>query len=97
MAIIFTHSLATNALPRFNSTETLDPTAVPKKSTQRETFPVTGLTTDMKPLVRAASLEAGLTILSADVPAVDTLALDFMNPTNAAIDPALQAFDITAF
>jgi hypothetical protein len=97
MAVIFTHSLSTNALPRFNSSEILDPTSVPKKSTQRETFSVTGLTTDMKPLVRAASLEAGLTILSVDVPAIDTLAIDFINPTNAPIDPASQTFEITAF
>jgi hypothetical protein len=97
MAIIFTHSLATGALPQFDSAEVLDPTTVPKKSTQRETFSVTGLTTAMKPLVRAPALESGLTILSADVPAVDTLAIDFINPTNAPIDPASQTFEITAF
>lgn len=97
MAVVSTYSLSAEALPRFNQVKKLNPSSVPNNSVQRDSFTVSGLTTDMKPLVRAPALETGLFIMDVFVSAADKLDLIFINPTNASINPSNQDFEITAF
>jgi hypothetical protein len=103
MAVTGTYPISVPASPRFNQTVTLDPANIPTYVNQTESFDTTddpnlaGLTTDMKPLVKAPSLEAGLFIIGARVPAADTLEIDFQNFSGGAVDPASQTFEVTAF
>ena len=96
MAVIATFTVFADAA-LFSQDATLDPTTVPKRSVQVETYTVSGLTTDMKLIVTAPSLEAGLFIIDARVLAVDSLELKFWNSTNANINPASQTFSIKGF
>jgi hypothetical protein len=96
MAVIGTFPVFADAA-LFTTAASLDPTTVPKRAVQVETFPVTGLTTDMQLIVDAPALEAGLFLIGAEVSATDTLKLTFWNSKNMNINPALQTFNIKAF
>jgi len=96
MAVIGTFPVFADAA-LFIATPTLDPTTVPKKAIQVETFAVAGLDTTMRLIVDAPSLEAGLFLIGAEVSAADTLKLTFWNSTNGNINPAAQIFAIKGF
>lgn len=96
MAVIATYTVAAEAAV-FDQTVTLDPTAVPKKAVQVETFSVPGLTTTMQLIVSAPALEAALFIVGARVSATDTLELSIWNTGATNINPASQSFVIKGF
>jgi hypothetical protein len=103
MAVTGTYPITVPASPRYDESLTLDPSSIPAFANQTESFTVAddanlaGLTTDMKPLVKAPSLESGLFIIGARVSAADTLEIDFQNFTGSPVDPASQTFEVTAF
>jgi hypothetical protein len=74
---------------------TLNPGNVVAGATSAKTFTVTGLTTDMVPIVTAPNLEAGVYLVGpAWVSATNTLKLIFWNTTGADVDPASQVFKL---
>lgn len=103
MPVTGTFPISVPATARYDQSVTLDPASIPSYANQTESFTTTedpllaGLTTDMKPLVKAPALESGLFILDARVSAPDTLEIDFQNFTGSAVDPASQTFEVTAF
>lgn len=96
MPIIGTFPVVADAAV-FDATVQLDPAIVPKKAVQVETFTISGLTSNMRVIVDAPTLESGLFLLDAEASATDTLKLTFWNNTNAPINPASQDFVIKAF
>lgn len=74
---------------------TLDPASVGTITTAEQTFAVPGLRVlDVVVSVNMQSATAGVGIVGARVSAAGTLAVTFVNPTAAAIDPAARAFNI---
>jgi len=76
---------------------TIDPASVAINTVAEQTFTVTGLTTGDKVVVNPPSLSAGLGIAGARVSAANTLAINFVNPTGAAIDQASGTWEVIAF
>lgn len=82
-----------SAVPKFSQAVTLNPANVPAASVSVETFTIKGLNPGfMISVVMAPSLEAGVTLVSSRISAVNTLELTFRNNTAAAINPASQTF-----
>lgn len=83
-----------SGVPKWASAETLNPTAIPGRSTQVETFTVTGLRAEIHGIIHvfAPSLEAGIIVQNARISANDTLEITFKNETDASVNPASQSF-----
>lgn len=76
------------------ATITLDVGSVAANTSEEETFTVEGLETGMFVAVNKSDLDAGLGIANARVSAADTLALQFINTTAGAIDPASETYTL---
>lgn len=66
----------------------LDVASVATITTAEQTFTVTGLEVGSAVFVCKPDLDAGLGICNARVSAANTLAIQFVNPTAGAVDPA---------
>lgn len=76
------------------ATITLDVGSVAANTSEEETFTVEGLETGMFVAVNKSDLDAGLGVANARVSAADTLALQFINSTAGAIDPASEVYTL---
>jgi hypothetical protein len=74
----------------------LDPASVAASTVMRQTFTVTGLTTNDVVIVNPPALIAGLEVVNARVTATDTLQITFWNTTGAPIDAGVQTYLILA-
>ncbi len=77
-------------------TATLTPTSVAAATTAEQTFTVNGLTTTDKVIVNGPTPTAGTGIVNARVSAANTLAITFINTTEAAATPATGTYTIIA-
>lgn len=75
---------------------TLDPTSVAANAVVRQTFTVSGLTTQDAVIVNPPALPAGLELLSSRVTTTNTLQIVFWNTTGAPIDTGAQTYLILA-
>ena len=80
-----------------NFTQTLAPVSVAANTTAEQTFTVAGLLSGAPVFVSKPSWQAGLGIAGVRVSAANTLAINFVNDTAAAIVPATEAYVISAF
>lgn len=77
-------------------TATLTSTSVAAATTAEQTFTVNGLTTTDKVIVNGPTPTAGTGIVNARVSAANTLAITFINTTEAAATPATGTYTIIA-
>lgn len=78
-----------------SGTFTLDPGSVLAALTRDETVSVPGVVVGDICHCTGAALEAGLAVMSLDVPANDSLKVRLMNASVLSIDPASQSFKFT--
>lgn len=78
-------------------TASINPAIVAANTTAEQTFTVPGLNVNSQVFVNKPSVTAGIGIGGARVSAVNTLAINFINNTGAAIDPPLETYSIGYF
>jgi hypothetical protein len=76
---------------------TLTPVSVAANTTAEQTFTVTGLPASSQVVVNKPSNTVGLGLGGARVSALNTLALNFINNTSAAITPPSEVYTIALF
>lgn len=78
-------------------TQTLTPVSVAANTTAEQTFTVPGLPANSQVLINKPSVTAGLGIGGVRVSALNTLAINFINNTAAAIVPPSEVYTIGSF
>lgn len=76
---------------------TLTPVSVAANTSAEQTFTVTGLPASSQVVVNKPTVTAGLGIGGARVSALNTLAINFINNTSAAIVPPSETYTIASF
>jgi len=76
---------------------TINPASVAANVCAEQTFTVTGLAVGDIVVVNSSAPLAGMGICGVRVSAVNTLAVNFVNPTAGALDQASGTWDILAF
>jgi hypothetical protein len=76
---------------------TLTPVSVAANTTAEQTFTVTGLPVNSQVVVNKPTVTAGLGLGGARVSAANTLALNYVNNTAAAITPPSEVYTIASF
>lgn len=85
------------AAPLLNYSQTLTPVSVAAATTAEQTFTVTGLISGTPVWVNKPSLTTGLAIAGVRVSATNTLAINYVNTTSAAIVPPAEIYTIGNF
>jgi hypothetical protein len=83
--------------PLLNYSQTLTPVSVAAATTAEQTFTVTGLVAGTPVWVNKPSLTSGLGIAGVRVSAANTLAINYINTTSAAIVPPAETYVIGNF
>lgn len=78
-------------------TQTLTPASVAANTTAEQTFTVPGLPAGSQVVVNKPSVTTGLGIGNARVSALNTLAIEYVNNTSAAIVPPSEVYTIGSF
>ena len=78
-------------------TQNLAPTSVASSTTAEQTFTVSGLVASSAVWVNKPSFQPGLAIVGCRVSAVNTLAINYLNTTSAAIVPTQEVYTIGNF
>lgn len=79
------------------TSQTLTPVSVAANTGAEQTFTVAGLVSGGKVLVTKPSVTSGLMLAGARISAANTLALNFVNNTAAAITPPVESYQIAYF
>ena len=75
---------------------TINPASIATNTVVAETFTVTGLKVGDIVFVNPG-VDLGVGIGAVRVSAVDTLSVEFVNPTTGAVDPASSTWEVLAF
>lgn len=77
-------------------TATLDPASIAAATTAEQTFTVNGLKAGDLVFVIKPTVTAGIGIVNSRVSAANTLAIQFVNATAAAVDPPAETYLVLA-